>query len=98
MSDYHLIGSYTRYSSMPTPVCPSTRQAHEHELTPTGWTARVETVLEYFEIPYTSQMLTFDEVPLTSKPLTLRATLTTTRSKPTPPVASSQCSTPPRCP
>lgn len=29
-----------------------------------GWTARVETVLEYFEIPYTSQMLTFDEVPL----------------------------------
>ncbi|OJI96447.1 hypothetical protein ASPVEDRAFT_35846 [Aspergillus versicolor CBS 583.65] len=39
--DYHLIGSYTRYSS---------------------WTARVETVLEYFEIPYTSQMLTFDEI------------------------------------
>ncbi|KAL2860746.1 glutathione S-transferase [Aspergillus lucknowensis] len=39
--DYHLIGTYTRYSS---------------------WTARVETVLEYFEIPYTSKILTFDEI------------------------------------
>ncbi|KAL4776968.1 hypothetical protein BDW60DRAFT_203066 [Aspergillus nidulans var. acristatus] len=35
-SDYHLIGTNTRYSS---------------------WTARVETVLEYFQIPYTNEVL-----------------------------------------
>lgn len=60
MPDYHLIGTYTRYSSMSS-VCPLHTQVHQ--LTAAGWTARVETVLEYFEIPYTSKMLTFDEVP-----------------------------------
>ncbi|RJE20536.1 hypothetical protein PHISCL_07129 [Aspergillus sclerotialis] len=39
--NYHLIGSFTRYS---------------------GWTARVETVLEYFGIPYTVQFITYKEI------------------------------------
>ncbi|KAL4739762.1 hypothetical protein BDV11DRAFT_186974 [Aspergillus similis] len=39
-SDYHLIGTYTRYSS---------------------WTARVETVLEYFQILYTKEFLSLDQ-------------------------------------
>ncbi|KAL4822057.1 hypothetical protein BDW67DRAFT_150188 [Aspergillus spinulosporus] len=39
-SDYHLIGTNTRYSS---------------------WTARVETVLEYFQIPYTKEFLPLDQ-------------------------------------
>ncbi|CRG87677.1 hypothetical protein PISL3812_04697 [Talaromyces islandicus] len=28
-----------------------------------AWTARVETVLEYFKIPYTSQMVKFEDIP-----------------------------------
>ncbi|KAL4929152.1 glutathione S-transferase [Aspergillus undulatus] len=38
--EYHLIGTYTRYSS---------------------WTARVEAVLEYFEIPYTTEKIPLDQ-------------------------------------
>ncbi|KKK17249.1 putative glutathione S transferase [Aspergillus rambellii] len=39
--DFHLIGTFTRYSS---------------------WTARVETVLEYFRIPYTAQIIRLEDV------------------------------------
>ncbi|KAF9893378.1 hypothetical protein FE257_011810 [Aspergillus nanangensis] len=39
--DYHLIGTFTRYSS---------------------WTARAETVLEYFQIPYTKDIVPLAEV------------------------------------
>ncbi|EAW11533.1 glutathione S-transferase [Aspergillus clavatus NRRL 1] len=40
-SEYHFIGSFTRYSS---------------------WTARVETVLEYFQLPYTAQIVPLSQV------------------------------------
>ncbi|KAL4959048.1 glutathione S-transferase [Aspergillus stella-maris] len=38
--EYHLLGTYTRYSS---------------------WTARVEAVLEYFDIPYTTRKIPLDQ-------------------------------------
>ncbi|KAL4950794.1 hypothetical protein BDW69DRAFT_50967 [Aspergillus filifer] len=38
--EYHLLGTYTRYSS---------------------WTARVEAVLEYFDIPYTTKKIPLDQ-------------------------------------
>ncbi|KAL4889211.1 class I glutamine amidotransferase-like protein [Aspergillus ambiguus] len=44
--DFHLIGTFTRYSS---------------------WTARVETVLEYFQIPYTAKTIQLADVRKVSK-------------------------------
>jgi hypothetical protein len=57
--DYHLIGLHTRYSSK--------QHATNHipELTSPlqiGWTARVEAVLEYFQIPHTRQFIQVSEV------------------------------------
>lgn len=57
--DYHLIGLHTRYSS----------KQHATDHTPDltsplqiGWTARVEAVLEYFQIPHTRQFIQLSEV------------------------------------
>ncbi|KAL4941677.1 hypothetical protein BDV06DRAFT_235943 [Aspergillus oleicola] len=43
--NYHLLGTYTRYSS---------------------WTARVETILEYFEIPYTTERIALEQAKIYS--------------------------------
>ncbi|KAL4884502.1 hypothetical protein BJY04DRAFT_182618 [Aspergillus karnatakaensis] len=52
--DYHLLGTFTRYSS---------------------WTSRIEAILSYFEIPYTSKFIPLEDVP-THSPSALVPTLT----------------------
>jgi glutathione S-transferase len=57
--DYHLIGLYTRYSSKHQKPNFKTKPP----LSPkSGWTSRVEAVLEYFQIPYTHQFVNISEV------------------------------------
>lgn len=55
--DYHFVGTYTRYSSKPTQR--AVIEIANHDL---GWTARVEAVLEYFQIPHTSQFVKLSDV------------------------------------
>lgn len=58
--DYHLIGLYTRYSSKQHATI-NQRPSLTSPLQ-IGWTARVEAVLEYFQIPHTRQFIQLSEV------------------------------------
>lgn len=58
--DYHLIGLYTRYSSKQHATI-NQRPSLTSPLQ-IGWTARVEAVLEYFQIPHARQFIQLSEV------------------------------------
>jgi hypothetical protein len=83
-SDYHLIGTNTRYSSTSASPFPMTLPLHRTKLTQTGWTARVETVLEYFQIPYTNEVLSLAQVPYLSPFSIPRITLNSGIPRPAP--------------
>ena len=48
---YQLVGAHTRYSSKPPPQFQKTTKIKKL-IWSTGWTARIEALLEYFSIPY----------------------------------------------
>jgi hypothetical protein len=79
--DYHLIGLYTRYSSKHHAII------HTSDLTSAlqiGWTARVEAVLEYFQIPHTRQFIPLSEVSTSTLMKISIQSLTKHRTNPSP--------------